>query len=78
MDAPANHDGVAIRSVTEMARKLGFSRARLYQLVETGVLPPPIRSSMGRPYYPPDLQQKCLQIRKTGIGFNGQPGMALP
>ena len=73
MDAPANHDCVAICSVTEMARKLGLSRARLYQLVETGVFPPPVRSGMRRPFYPPDLQQKCLQIRKTGAGFNGQP-----
>lgn len=73
MDAPANHDGMAICSVTEMARKLGLSRARLYQLVETGVFPPPIRSGMRRPFYTPDLQQKCLQIRKTGVGFRGQP-----
>ena len=73
MDTPVNRDCVAICSVTEMARKLGLSRTRLYQLVETGAFPPPVRSGMRRPYYTPDLQQKCLQIRKTGVGFNGQP-----
>jgi hypothetical protein len=56
-----------------MARKLGLSRARLYQLVEMGVFPPPVRFGTRRPLYSPDLQQKCLQIRKTGAGFNGLP-----
>jgi hypothetical protein len=28
---------------------------------------------VGRPYYTADLQQKCLQIHRTGVGFNGQP-----
>ena len=26
-----------------------------------------------RPFYTQDLQQTCLDIRKTGIGHNGQP-----
>jgi DNA-binding transcriptional MerR regulator len=71
MDTSTNHYRGAICSVTEMARKLGLSRARLYQLVETEVFPPPVRSGTRRPFYPPDLQQICLQIRKTGVGFNG-------
>jgi len=73
MDAPTNDDRTTIHSVTEMAHKLGLSRARFYQLVHTGVFPPPVRSSAQRPFYPADLQRKCLQIRKTGIGFNGRP-----
>jgi len=73
MDTSANHDLVAICSVTEMARKLGLSRARLYQLVETGVFPPPAHFGTQRPFYPCDLQQKCLEIRKTGVRFNGLP-----
>ena len=26
-----------------------------------------------RPFYPLDLQKKCIEIRKTGIACNGQP-----
>jgi hypothetical protein len=63
----------AICSVVEMARKLGLSRARFYQLVNEGVFPPPARLGARRPCYTPDLQQRCLQIRRTGIGFDGRP-----
>ncbi|MEN6335153.1 MAG: hypothetical protein ABFE01_12910 [Phycisphaerales bacterium] len=73
MDTSAKHDRVAICSVSEMARRLGLSRARFYQLVYKGVFPPPLRSGTQRPSYPSDLQEKCLAIRKTRVGFNGQP-----
>ena len=29
--------------------------------------------SCKRPVFDADLQRKCLEIRQTGIGFNGQP-----
>ena len=73
MDASEDHDVGAICSVTEMAAKLGLSRARFYQLVGMAVFPPPVRSGARRPFYPADLQEKCLQIRKTGVAFNGLP-----
>ena len=64
----------AICSVTELAGILGFSRTRFYQLQKMGVFPMPafcIRTK--RPFYPLDLQEKCIEIRKTGIAHNGQP-----
>jgi len=73
MDTSAKHDGVAICSVSEMAHRLGLSRARFYQLVKSGVFPPPLRSGTRRPSYPCDLQEKCLAIRETRVGFNGLP-----
>lgn len=73
MNRSASHDRLAPCSVTEMARKLGLSRTRLYQLVHKGVLPPPARSGTHRPFYPSDLQEECLRIRKTGIGLHGRP-----
>jgi predicted DNA-binding transcriptional regulator AlpA len=73
MGTPVRHDSVAICSVSEMARRLGLSRARFYQLVKRGVFPPPLRCGAQRPSYPSDLQEKCLAIRKTRVGFNGQP-----
>ena len=64
----------AVCSVTELAKKLGLSRARFYQLQKMGVFPEPIYCvRTKRPFYPLDLQQECLSIRKTGIGYDGQP-----
>ena len=64
----------AICSVTELARILGFSRTRFYQLQKTGVFPMPVFCiRTRRPFYPLNLQKKCIEIRKTGIAHNGQP-----
>jgi len=63
----------AVCSVTQMAAKLGLSRVRFYQLQKMGVFPQPLYSGPKRPFYPLDLQQQCHDIRKTGIGLNGQP-----
>jgi hypothetical protein len=64
----------AICSVTELTRKLGLSRARFYQLLEMGVFPRPVYCTRTkRPFYPLDLQQKCIDVRKTGIGHDGKP-----
>lgn len=68
------NDFMAVCSVSEMARKLELSRARFYQLQNAGVFPKPIHEDhIKRPFYPLDLQQKCMEIRKTGIGLNGKP-----
>ena len=70
----SDNDLEAICSVTELAGKLGLSRSRFYQLQKTGVFPMPVYCiRTKRPFYPLELQQKCLEIRKTGIGLNGQP-----
>ena len=59
-------------SVSEMARMCDLSRSRFYALIVSGVFPQPVRNaSCWRPHYDRELQQKCLDIRRTGIGFNG-------
>ena len=64
---------IEVCSVVEMAKRLKLSRARLYQLIDLGVFPPPVYCiRTRRPLYPLSLQQRCVQIRKTGIGDNGQ------
>ncbi len=64
----------AVCSITELVKKLALSRARFYQLQEIGIFPKPVYCiRTKRPFYPLDLQQKCIEIRKTGIGYNGQP-----
>ncbi|MHC4751807.1 MAG: helix-turn-helix transcriptional regulator [Planctomycetota bacterium] len=70
----SNSDLKAVSTVTEVAKKLGLSRARFYQLQKTGVFPSPVYCiRTKRPFYPLELQQKCIEIRKMGIGFNGLP-----
>jgi hypothetical protein len=60
-------------SVTDMARMVGLSRARFYELMQRGVFPPPSRSpTTKRPLYARDQQEQCLQIRRTHRGANGE------
>ena len=73
MKTSPDNEFKAVCSVAELARKLGLSRARFYQLLEMGVFPKPVYCTRTRrPFYPLDLQQQCIRIRKTGIGHNGQ------
>jgi len=63
----------SICTVSQMASKLGLSRARLYQLIDDGVFPPPAYCCLSKkPVYPSRLQKTCLEIRNTGIGWNDQ------
>ncbi len=61
-------------SVTEMARLCELSRSRFYALIQSGIFPTPVQNTSGnRPFYDLEAQNKCLEIRRTGIGQNGQP-----
>jgi len=72
MKAKNQHTKV-ICSVSEMAKRLEMSRARFYQLIQAGVLPPPIYDvRTRRPFYDLDGQEQCLRVRSTGLGVNGQ------
>ena len=72
MSPDNNVEGIC--SVTELAKKLNLSRARLYQHMKMGVFPMPVYCiRTKRPFYPSELQQKCLAIYKAGFGLNEQP-----
>lgn len=61
-------------TVSEMAELCSLSRSRFYSLMDQGVFPKPVQHpSSKRPMYDQELQQKCLEIRRTGIGVNGVP-----
>lgn len=61
-------------SVAEMARLVGLSRARFYQLMNEGVFPPPIYDvATRRPFFTTEMQQVCLEVRKKNCGMNGRP-----
>jgi len=64
----------AVVTVSEMARMVGLSRARFYQLQKAGVFPPPKRDpETGRPFYTEGLQAVCLEVRRRNCGANGKP-----
>ena len=60
-------------SVSEMASLCQLSRSRFHALVREGIFPRAVQPGEGkRPYYTQELIQQCLDIRRTGIGQNGQ------
>ncbi len=64
----------SVITVSEMAELCQLSRSRFYDLIGAGVFPKPVRHpSSKRPMYDRGLQEKCLEIRQTGIGMGGQP-----
>ena len=61
-----------IVSITELSNMLQMSRARFYQLLQSGFFPKPLYDDRSkRPYYDLALQQKCLECRQSGIGADG-------
>jgi len=60
-------------TVAEMARMVGLSRARFYQLQKAGVFPPPkIDEAKNRPFYDQEAQKVCLEVRRKNCGVNGK------
>ena len=63
----------AVISVSEMARRVGLSRSRFYDLVRAGVFPKPIYCiRTRRPMYATEQQVECLSVKASNIGVNGQ------
>jgi hypothetical protein len=61
-------------SVSEMARMVGLSRARFYQLQKAGIFPPPERDDeTGRPFYSEEQQKVILEVRRRNCGVNNKP-----
>ncbi len=52
---------------------VGLSRSRFYQLVGSSFPYPVHDLTTHRPYYPPTLQQVCLEVRQTNQGIDGKP-----
>jgi hypothetical protein len=62
-------------SVAEMVKAVGLSRARFYELLGSA-FPYPIYDVMThRPFYPPELQEQCLDVRRRNCGIDGKPIM---
>jgi hypothetical protein len=60
-------------SVCEMARLVGLSRSRFYELIEAGVFPSPLYDIVTRrPYFTEEMREACLVVRRTNCGVNGR------
>jgi hypothetical protein len=63
----------AVMSVSEISAMLGISRSRFYQCLAANVFPQPLYDiRTHRPFYTLELQNKCLEIKQSGIGYNMQ------
>lgn len=60
-------------SVSEMARMVGLSRSRFYQLLGAAFPHPQRDPETGRPFYDEDGQRTCLEVRRRNQGIDGQP-----
>lgn len=60
-------------TIAEMARMVGLSRSRFYQLIGTAFPQPRRQAETGRPIYTEELQQACLEVRRRNCGIDGKP-----
>jgi hypothetical protein len=60
-------------SVAEMARMIGLSRSRFYQLIGTAFPQPERQPETGRPIYTEEQQQICIEVRRRNCGIDGKP-----
>ena len=66
----------AFVSVVEMADMVSLSKSRFHALTKAGIFPRPARhEACKRPVYDLELQQQCIDIRRTGVGANGAPAL---
>jgi hypothetical protein len=65
----------AVVSVAEMARMVGLSRARFYQLIGTAFPHPVYNVSTRRPFFDEEAQTTCLEVRRRNCGIDGRPIM---
>lgn len=64
----------SVVSVTEMARMVGLSRARFYQLVRRGTFPAADHDTVSnRPCYFEEKQRQILEVRRRNCGVDGKP-----
>lgn len=61
-------------SISEMARMVGLSKTRFYQLIRSGAFPEPERDpETKKPFYGADSQRAILGVRQHNCGINGKP-----
>ena len=69
----AQNETKAAVTVAEMARMVGLSRSRFYQLIGTAFPQPERQPGTGRPIYTEAQQEACLEVRRRNCGIDGKP-----
>jgi hypothetical protein len=60
-------------SVSEAAALCGLSRTHFHALIKSGIMPPPCYDMITRrPFYPRELLDDCLRIRRTNQTADGR------
>lgn len=62
-------------SVSEMARMVGLSRQRFYQLAGSTFPSPIYDIESRRPFFTEEMQRICLEVRRRNCGVDGKPVM---
>jgi hypothetical protein len=60
-------------TVAEMARMVGLSRSRFYQLIGSAFPHPIYDVTTRRPVYTEPMQEVCLEVRRRNCGIDGKP-----
>ncbi len=63
----------AVVTVAEMARMVGLSRGRFYQLIGSAFPHPLYDVRTKRPFYDEDTQRIILDVRRRNCGIDGKP-----
>jgi hypothetical protein len=63
----------AIMTVADVARLVGLSRARFYQLIGSAFPWPVYCIKTRRPLYVEEMQKVCLEVRRRNCGIDGKP-----
>jgi len=71
--AQSGFDTKAAVSVSIMAKMVGLSRARFYQLIGSAFPHPVYNVETRRPFYDEGSQQLILEVRKRNCGIDGKP-----
>lgn len=63
----------AAYSVVQTAKLCSLSRARFYDLINCGAMPPPVYDlRTRRPLYTAELAAACVEVRETNVGIDGR------
>jgi len=73
MENNPNNSIPEVVSINQLCSLMSISRSRYYQLVNEGILLPPIYSTeTKRPYYTREMAQRNLDVKKNNVGINGR------
>ena len=62
----------AVYSISGICRLLKLSRGQFYILLRAGIFPPSLKDQRtGRSYYNEELKELCLNVKTTGISYDG-------